>query len=101
MSPSPLVKKLGIKPGMRMLIVAAPIRYLESLAPLPDGVQLAAAEDGPFAFVQLFVTDAADLGLHASKLLTEAGENAWSGLHIQRFVPSSRANYLETRFERY
>jgi hypothetical protein len=76
MSPAHLVKKLGIKPGMRMLIVAAPTRYLESLAPLPDGAQLAAAEDGPFAFVQLFVTDAADLGLHASKLLTEAGENA-------------------------
>jgi hypothetical protein len=76
MSLSPLVEKLGIKPGMRMLIVAAPGRYLKMLAPLPDGVQIASADDGPFAFVQLFVADASDLNVRAPELLTKTGENA-------------------------
>jgi hypothetical protein len=32
------VKKLGLKPGMRALVLGAPSGYLGSLAPLPDGV---------------------------------------------------------------
>jgi hypothetical protein len=74
MSLSPLQKKLGIKPHMRMRIVAAPDRYIESLAPLPNGAHISSAQDGPFAFVQLFATTAAALNLSAQKLPRDAGE---------------------------
>jgi hypothetical protein len=75
MSTSPLAKKLGIRPQMRMLITAAPDLYHKSLAPLPDGARIASANDGPFTFVQLFATSAADLSLHMPKFLNEAGED--------------------------
>jgi hypothetical protein len=38
-SGTPLVKKLGIKPGARVALVGAPAGFVEStLGPLPDGV---------------------------------------------------------------
>ena len=33
-----IVKKLGLKPGMRALVLGAPSGYVDSLAPLPGGV---------------------------------------------------------------
>ena len=74
MSLSPLAKKLGIKPHMRMRVVAAPEGYIELLAPLPNGAQITPAQDGPFAFVQLFATTAAALSLSAPMLLRNTGE---------------------------
>ena len=38
-SGTPLAKKLGIKPGSSLFVVAAPGHYDELLAPLPDGVK--------------------------------------------------------------
>ncbi len=38
-SGTPLAKKLGIKPGSALFVVAAPGHYDELLAPLPDGVK--------------------------------------------------------------
>ena len=37
-SGTPLAKKLGIKPGSRVLLAGAPSNYRELLEPLPDGV---------------------------------------------------------------
>ncbi len=37
-SGTPLAKKLGIKAGARVFVTGAPNTYLESLAPLPEGV---------------------------------------------------------------
>jgi hypothetical protein len=74
MSLNPLAKKLAIKPHMRMRIVAAPDGYIESLAPLPNGAHITSAEDGQFAFVQLFATTAAALKQPAQQLLRDAGE---------------------------
>jgi hypothetical protein len=39
-SGTPLFKKLGIKPGMRVCIVHEPAGYDQTLADLPDGVHL-------------------------------------------------------------
>ena len=50
-----LIKKLLIKPGMRLAVLNAPGGYLENLVPLPDGAQLADDPDGTFDFVQLFI----------------------------------------------
>lgn len=38
-SGTPLAKKLGIKPGAAIYLVAAPGHYDELLAPLPEGVR--------------------------------------------------------------
>jgi hypothetical protein len=56
-SGTPLVQKLGIKPGFRVFIVGAPEGYTELLGDLPDGVLLASATEGPFDFIQAFVRD--------------------------------------------
>ena len=41
-SGTPLVKKLGIKPGFRIKTRNAPPNYRDLIAPLPEGVQLSA-----------------------------------------------------------
>ena len=61
MSSSSLPKKLQMKPGQRAVVINAPAGYLDTLVPLPDGVEMAAASEGPFDFVQLFVKDLAQL----------------------------------------
>jgi hypothetical protein len=50
-----LIKKLLIKPGMRLAIHNAPLGYLEGLGPLPEGAQLPEEADGALDFVQLFI----------------------------------------------
>ncbi len=39
MAGSPLVKRLGIKPGQRVLVMNAPGMYRELLGEVPDGVE--------------------------------------------------------------
>jgi hypothetical protein len=58
---SSLPKKLQMKPGQRAVVINAPAGYLDKLIPLPDGVEIAAAPEGLFDFVQLFVNDLAQL----------------------------------------
>jgi hypothetical protein len=65
MSETPLVKKLGIKPGQRVLLLRAPQDYRALLGALPEGVVLAEAADGAFDVVQLFAHTLADLEEHA------------------------------------
>lgn len=40
-SGTPLAKKLGIRPGTTLYAAGAPKNYLQLVAPLPEGVQLA------------------------------------------------------------
>ncbi len=54
-----LVKKLQLKPGMRVLLLNAPAGYLERLTPLPDGAQM--VEQGPADWVQVFVRNKAEV----------------------------------------
>jgi hypothetical protein len=69
MADSSLVKKLGLKPGRRVLILNAPDGYRALLDPLPEGVELAATPDGTFDFVQLFAKNKADLARYAPKAM--------------------------------
>ena len=69
---NPTVKKLGLKPGMRALVIAAPSGYLKSLAPLPKGVVISEAMDGTHEFVQFFATRKSDIEKSSSKLLKTA-----------------------------
>ena len=61
MPPSPLAKKLLVKPNHRLAIVNAPEDYLARLAPLPDGAEIVGSLEPGLDFVQLFARDGADL----------------------------------------
>lgn len=54
-SGTPLLKKLGIKPGMTLLPVNEPDDYFELLGPLPEGVMVVReGYDQPVDFIHLF-----------------------------------------------
>jgi hypothetical protein len=56
-SGTPLVKKLGIKPGSTIYIVHAPAEYFEWVHPLPDDVVVKEKLAGKLDFIHLFVKD--------------------------------------------
>jgi hypothetical protein len=64
-----IVKKLGLKPGMRALVVAAPSGYVRSLAPLPEGIAVSETIGGTNDFVQIFATRRSEIEKSAKKLL--------------------------------
>ena len=65
MAGSPLVRKLGIKPGHRVLIMNAARNYSETLGDLPDEVKIETEADGVFDFIQVFVRNKADIDSHS------------------------------------
>jgi predicted SnoaL-like aldol condensation-catalyzing enzyme len=73
---SSTVKKLGLKSGMRALVLSAPSDYLRSLAPLPDGVELSRSLAGTHDFVQFFATWKSEITRYANKLLRSAAPGA-------------------------
>lgn len=56
-SGTPLIKKLGITPGMRIHLRHAPTNYAKTLGTLPDDVIQVKQLKGPLNFIQLFVTE--------------------------------------------
>lgn len=56
-SGTPLIKKLGIAPGMRIHLRHAPTHYAKILGPLPEVVTQVKQLKGPLNFIQLFVTE--------------------------------------------
>ncbi len=56
-SGTPLVKKLGIKPGFKMKLVDPPPHYLKLLGPLPRGAGIAPASQKSFDFIHFFAWD--------------------------------------------
>lgn len=56
-----LVDKLGIKPGMTMLIAHAPEGYAATLGSLPDGVTLMDGPETNLDFIHLFAVSRAEL----------------------------------------
>jgi hypothetical protein len=71
-----IVKKLGLKPGMRAVVLSAPFGYLESLAPLPHRVKISQRLGSTHQFVQLFATKKSDITKSATKLLRFAAPGA-------------------------
>lgn len=53
-SGTPLVKKLGIKPGTKIKVVNAPDDYWDWISPIPEAAMV--SEKGLLDFVHLFVT---------------------------------------------
>jgi len=65
MSGTPLLKKLGIKPKQRIIILNAPNEYREQLGELPADVELATTLNGAFDMVHIFVKNKAEIDQYA------------------------------------
>jgi len=65
-SGTPLVDKLGIKPGARLQLVSEPEDFAGLLGPLPDGSRVAVR--GVLDFAMLFVKSQSDLGKNFARL---------------------------------
>lgn len=72
----PTMKKLGLKPGMRAVVLGAPSGYVKSLGPLPEGVALSQNLSGTKEFVQLFATRKSEITESAEKLFQAAAPGA-------------------------
>ena len=75
-SGTPLAKKLGIKEGGRVLLIAAPDNYLDLLAPLPSGVQFETRVHAKIALAQVFVTEKKELAKHLKTLRKKLNSQA-------------------------
>jgi|SRR5215467_1760112 len=73
---SATVKKLGLKPGMRAVVVGAPSGYIDSLAPLPDRIDVSESLGSAHDFVQFFATNKSEIAKLAKKLLQSAAPGA-------------------------
>jgi hypothetical protein len=73
---APTVKKLGLKPGMRALVLGAPSGYMNSLAPLPDRVEVSQSLGSAHEFVQFFATKKTEITKSAKKLLQSGPPDA-------------------------
>lgn len=60
-SGTPLVKKLGITEGMKVLLVDAPPDYARLVAPLPDGVTFVSRRVTDTDMIHIFTTKEAHL----------------------------------------
>jgi hypothetical protein len=57
-----LIDKLGVKPGMRAIVMRAPAGYLDLLPQLGERAKVARSLSGRFDFVQYFATSVEQLG---------------------------------------
>jgi hypothetical protein len=60
-SGTPLVRKLGYKPGQRAYLDGTPAGYADLLGTLPEGVEFLPRPAGPLDLVHLFTTSCAEL----------------------------------------
>ena len=56
-SGTPLIKKLGVKPGTSVYVIDPPPRYFDWLSPLPDDVLVYEALRSNLDFIHVFVTE--------------------------------------------
>lgn len=57
MTQSQLIKKLGLRSGMRAALLNPPPGYVESLGELPEGVRFSSQPETEYDFVQVFIKD--------------------------------------------
>lgn len=69
----PIIGKLGISEGMRMLLVNAPASFHSRLGPLPPGARIYQRPRGSFDFVLLFVKSRASLARRFARLARKIG----------------------------
>ncbi len=69
MAHSALAKKLGIKPGYRIVILRAPPGFIETLAPLPDNVIVSEQSGGLYDLVMAFFQSRVEVERHGAQAL--------------------------------
>ncbi len=67
MPDSPLAKKMKLRAGQRAAVLYAPDGYLKKLSPLPNGASISQKLQGTFDWVQVFVTNRAELAKRAPR----------------------------------
>jgi hypothetical protein len=75
-SQTPLLKKLGIKPGTKILVVNEPEGYWDWLAPLPEVIVVQKPAKDSLDFIHLFVVTQKDFEkayLKLKPMLTKTG----------------------------
>lgn len=77
-SGTPLVQKLGIKPGMRVVLSGAPPGFRRELVDLPSGVSIGTRAAGAPDLIVWFVTSERELQKRVQKM----GELMQAGLWI-------------------
>jgi len=60
-SSAPLAKKLGMKPGFRMLLINAPEYYLQLFADLPEDIHWVKSNEVQLNMVHFFTKEATEL----------------------------------------
>jgi len=70
-SGTPLAKKLGIKPPMKLLTIHAPKEYASWIGELPAGVKLISKAKPPIDAAHIFVTKSVELDALLSRLRNE------------------------------
>jgi len=60
-SQTPLVKKLGLRPGMRLQVIGDPLDYAALVDDLPDGLQWVGDKETGLDFIHLFTSNRAGL----------------------------------------
>ena len=67
-SGTPLPQKLGIKPGLTLVIINAPINYRRLLGPIPEGVTFSHRLKPNSSFVHVFIKKRGELEKRLSNL---------------------------------
>jgi hypothetical protein len=75
-SATPLPQKLGIKPGMIVVVIHAPENYRKLLGQIPSGVNLATRPVGNTKFIHLFATRRTELSNQLPILRRKIAEDA-------------------------
>ena len=76
-SGTPLAKKLGIKPFLKLLTVNAPKEYKTWLGDLPEGVKLLTKVSKPIEAAHIFTTEIAFLNATLAKLRNELKQDGF------------------------
>jgi ABC-type lipoprotein release transport system permease subunit len=74
-SSTPLAKKLGIRPGFKMLLINAPDYYFKLFTDLPSDVQLLNDKKSKKNFIHLFTKDIKTFEAHIHDLKNEIEPN--------------------------
>ena len=76
-SGTPLAKKLGLKPPLKLLTINAPKEYRSWLGDLPEGVALVTRASKPIEAAHVFTTESAFLAAILSKLRDELKQDGF------------------------
>jgi hypothetical protein len=60
-SQTPLVKKLGLRPGLRLQVIGVPLDYAALVEDIPSGLQWVGDEETGLDFIHLFTSSQAGL----------------------------------------